>query len=133
SGARSRSAPSSESAHRQMTSAAAAEATPASARAIAHRIGPNDFDDVTTSAPLWTPLSGEAPLRGLPRDRQEAGDRGAVAVVALDLDRPVVLLDDPVAHRETQPHPRFLRREERIEDPRAQSGRDAAALVRDDR
>src|SRR6185312_13271047 len=65
--------------------------------------------------------------------RDPDGEAGPLARSGLDLDGPVVLLDDPVADREPQPGPlaQRLGGEERVEDPIADRRIDAAAGVGD--
>ena len=77
------------------------------------------------SAGLPTALS-------FPPDRQDHTEAAPPAGRALDLDPPAVVGDDAVADRQPQARPLadWLGREERLEYPRQDLLRDAAAVVR---
>src|SRR5207237_2817875 len=64
---------------------------------------------------------------------QEARDGRPAPLLAVHVNGAAVLLEDLVADRESQAEAVILGGEERIEDPRAGGGRDAAALVDDGR
>ena len=65
--------------------------------------------------------------------RQADAEGRPLADPALDLDAPPVAVDDPVHDRQPQsrPLPHVLGREERVEDPRENLGRNPGAVVPD--
>src|SRR5262249_34208015 len=71
----------------------------------------------------------DGPLSSLARDRKKAGDGGALAGLARDLDDALVLLDDAVAEGEAEAEPTALRGEEGREELGAGRLGDALALV----
>src|SRR5262249_35695593 len=66
-------------------------------------------------------------------ERQLDREDGALPRLARALDRPAVLLDDPVREREPEARaaPRLLRREEGLEEPREMLGLDPRPVVLD--